>query len=117
MVADRERQIAEKASNRAHAADEKIYERERMEAEMNEMANIEHEYSALSHAQRVQNRLDIEAQIQAKESNARKAKGDQAQAWHGALAAEDDYQRMINYDVAQTRPAPNFARKSTKWFS
>ena len=32
MVADRERQIAEKASNRAHAADEKIYERERMEA-------------------------------------------------------------------------------------
>jgi hypothetical protein len=32
-----------------------------MEAEMNEMANIEHEYSATAHAQRVQNRLDIEA--------------------------------------------------------
>ena len=115
---DRDRQMAQKAQMRQQIADEKIYERQRMEAEMAEMAAIEQEFSAQAHAQSVQNRLDIEAQIQYKESLERKAKEDQAQAWQGALQAEKDYQGMIDYDQAQTRPThPNFARKSTKWFS
>eukprot|EP00227_Mantoniella_beaufortii_P020626 CAMPEP_0197591374 /NCGR_PEP_ID=MMETSP1326-20131121/13039_1 /TAXON_ID=1155430 /ORGANISM="Genus nov. species nov., Strain RCC2288" /LENGTH=473 /DNA_ID=CAMNT_0043156787 /DNA_START=201 /DNA_END=1619 /DNA_ORIENTATION=- len=103
VVVDRDRQMAEKAVHRRIIADEKIVERQRMEAEMADMASIEHEYSAMAHAQAVQNRLDIEAQIQYKESLERKAKEDQAQAWQGALAAEDDYQKMINYDTAQQR--------------
>ena len=116
--ADRERQIAQKARERQLVAEEKILERKRMEAEMAEIAAIENEYQAEAHAQSVQNRLDIEAQIRYKESIDRKAKEDQAQAWQGALQAEQDYQKMIEYDAAQTRPVhPNFARKSTKWFS
>lgn len=115
---DRDRQMVEKAHMRQQIADEKIVERQRMEAEMAQMAAIEHEYSAQAHAQSVQNRLDIEAQIQYKESIETKAKSDQAQAWQGALAAEKDYQNMIDYDAAQTKQTyPNFARKSTKWFS
>lgn len=115
---DRDRQMAQKARARQQVADEKINERQRMEAEMADIAAIEQEYSAHAHAQSVQNRLDIEAQIKYKESIDRKAKEDQAQAWQGALQAEKDYQKMIDYDAAQSRPTyPNFARKSTKWFS
>ena len=115
---DRDRQLAQKAKMRQQIAEEKIYERQRMEAEMAEMAAIEQEYSRQAHAQSIQNRLDIEAQIQYKESIERKTKADAAQAWQGALQAEKDYQKMIEYDAAQSRPThPNFARKSTKWFS
>jgi hypothetical protein len=115
---DRDMQMAQKAQHRQLLADEKIFERQRMEAEIAEMSAMEQEYSAQSHAQRVQNRLDIETQIQYKESIENKAKSDQAQAWQGAILAEKDYQSMIDYDAARSRPNyPNFARKSTKWFS
>lgn len=114
---DRDRQIAEKDAKRQALAAEKMIERERMEREMAEMAAVEQEYSTMLHAQRVQNRLDIEAQIRAKEDAALKEKEEAVQAWEGALLAEEQYQRMINYDATQPKPAPNFNRKSTKWFS
>lgn len=114
---DRDRQIAEKEAKRQYLASEKMLERERMENEMAEMAAVEQEYSTMLHAQRVQNRLDIEAQIRAKEDAAFKEKEEGAQAWEGALLAEEQYQRMINFDATQAKPQGNFGRKSTKWFS
>jgi len=114
---DRERQMAEKEFKRQTLAEEKILERERMEREMAEIASVEQEFSTLLHAQRVQNRLDVEAQIRAKESSTLKEKEEAAQAWEGALLAEEQYQRMIAFDATQPKPQPNFCRKTTKWFS
>ena len=78
---------------------------------------VEEEHKARVHAQRIKNRLDIEAQIQYKDSLARKQKEDARQAWEDALQAEKDYQSMIDFDAAQARPAvPNYGRKSTAWY-
>ena len=115
--ADRQRQLAAKAAKRQMEEEDKMEERKRMEADLADLAIAEEEFNAQVNAVRVQNRLDIETQIQYKDSLDRKAKEEQKQAWEGAMQAERDYQRMIEYDAAQARPAhPNYARKSTQWY-
>ncbi|ACO69456.1 predicted protein [Micromonas commoda] len=115
--ADRERQLAQHAIAREMAAEAKITDKLRMRKELAEMDAVEEEHKARVHAQRMKNRLDIEAQIQYKDSLARKQKEDARQAWEGALQAEKDYQSMIDFDAAQARPAvPNYGRKSTAWY-
>ncbi len=115
--ADRERQLAQHAVAREMAAEAKITDKLRMREEVAEMEAVEEEHKARVHAQRIKNRLDIEAQIQYKDSLARKQKEDARQAWEDALQAEKDYQSMIDFDAAQARPAvPNYGRKSTAWY-
>jgi len=114
---DRDRQMAEMEAKRQQLAEDKILERARMEREMQEISAVEQDFTTMLHAQRVQNRLDIESQIRAKESSKLKEKEEAAQAWEGALLAEAQYQRMISYDGTQPMPKPNFSRKTTKWFS
>jgi hypothetical protein len=107
-----------KAEKRRAFDEEKEYERQRMEAELAEMTALEREYTAQANAQRIQNRLDIEAQIHYKESLQQKKREEAQQAWEGAQQAEKEYQQMIDYDAAQAKPAaPNYARKATKWYS
>ncbi len=116
--ADRQRQLGMKAEKRRAFDEEKEYERQRMEAELAEMTALEREYTAQANAQRIQNRLDIEAQIHYKESLQQKKREEAQQAWEGAQQAEKEYQQMIDYDAAQAKPAaPNYARKATKWYS
>ena len=115
--ADRQRQLAAKAARRQMLEEDKVDERARLERDLAELAVVEEQYKAEVNAVRVQNRLDIEAQIQYKDSLNRKAKEEQKQAWEGAMQAEAHYQRMIERDAQMERPAqPNYARKSTQWY-
>jgi hypothetical protein len=117
VYADRERQLAAKAARRAAAAEDKVEERRRMEEEMAEMRVAEEDHGARVNAVRVQNRLDIEAQIQYRDSMAAKMKEEQRRQWESSMRAEADYQRMIENDQRRANPAtPSYARRSTAWF-
>jgi len=83
--ADRQRQLAAKAAKRQMEEEDKMEERKRMEADLADLAIAEEEFNAQVNAVRVQNRLDIETQIQYKDSLDRKAKEEQKQAWEGAM--------------------------------
>ena len=114
---DRQRQLAAKAARRQMREEDKVDERARLERDLAELAVVEEQYKAEVNAVRVQNRLDIEAQIRYKDSLNRKAKEEQKQEWEGAMRAEAHYQRMIERDAQMERPAkPNYARKSTQWY-
>ena len=115
--ADRQRQLAAKAARRQMREEDKVDERARLERDLAELAVVEEQYKAEVNAVRVQNRLDIEAQIRYKDSLNCKAKEEQKQEWEGAMRAEAQYQRMIERDAQMERPAkPNYARKSTQWY-
>ena len=117
VYADRERQLAAKAARRVAAAEDKADERRRMEEEMAEMRVAEEDHGAQVNAVRVQNRLDIEAQIQYRDSMAAKKKEEQRRQWESSMRAEADYQRMIENDQRRVNPAtPSYARKSAAWF-
>jgi hypothetical protein len=117
VFADRERQLAAKAAQRAAAVEDKIEERRRMEHEMAEMAVAEEDHNAQLNAFRVQNRLDIEAQIQFRDCMANKKREEQKRQWESSMRAEADYQRMIENDQRRANPAtPNYARKSAAWY-
>ena len=117
VFADRERQLAAKAARRLVAVEDKAEERRRMEVELAEIAVAESEHSAALNAVQVQNRLDIEAQIRYRDSIAAKQKEEKRRQWESSMRAEADYQRMIENDQRQVKPAtPNYARKSTAWF-
>ena len=88
-----------------------------IEEEMAEMRVAEEDHGAQVNAVRVQNRLDIEAQIQYRDSMAAKKKEEQRRQWESSMRAEADYQRMIENDQRRANPAtPSYARKSTAWF-
>jgi hypothetical protein len=117
VFADRERQLAAKAARRLVAVEDKAEERRRMEVELAEIAVAESEHSAALNAVQVQNRLDIEAQIRYRDSIAAKQTEEKRRQWESSMRAEADYQRMIENDQRQVKPAtPNYARKSTAWF-
>lgn len=117
VFADRERQLAAKAARRELAAEDKAEERRRMEVEMAEMAVAESDHAAALNAVQVRNRLDIEAQIQYRDSMAAKQKEEQRRQWESSMRAEADYKRAIENDQRQSKPAtPNYARKSTAWY-
>jgi len=117
VFADRERQLAAKAARRELAAEDKAEERRRMEVEMAEMAVAESDHAAALNAVQVRNRLDIEAQIQYRDSMAAKQKEEERRQWESSMRAEADYKRAIENDQRQSKPAtPNYARKSTAWY-
>lgn len=118
VAADRERQIAEHKAAIAHAQAEKLVERERMQEELKVVAGIEQEYQLKLRAERMQHRLDIEAQMLAKEASKLKAREEAHFEFLGAKDAEEDYNRYIRIDALKPKEVvPNFGRKSTKWFS
>ena len=117
VCADRERQLAAKAARRMAAAEDKAEERRRMEEELAELRVAEEDHGAQVNAVQVQHRLDIEAQIQYRDSMAAKKKEEQRRQWESSMRAEADYQRMIENEQRRANPAtPSYARKSVAWF-
>ena len=88
-----------------------------MEEELAELRVAEEDHGAQVNAVQVQHRLDIEAQIQYRDSMAAKKKEEQRQQWESSMRAEADYQRMIENEQRRANPAtPSYARKSVAWF-
>mmetsp|Transcript_49793 Transcript_49793/g.92777 ORF Transcript_49793/g.92777 Transcript_49793/m.92777 type:complete len:485 (-) Transcript_49793:168-1622(-) len=114
VLVTREAQIQEKMELSALAAQERAYEREKLKSEMDRIAKQEEEYTHMVRMQRVQNQMDIEAQIRQKENLKAKAKMEQVRAHEGAMAAEGMYQTMIANH--QEEPSRWFGRKATKWY-
>mmetsp|Transcript_19661 Transcript_19661/g.63889 ORF Transcript_19661/g.63889 Transcript_19661/m.63889 type:complete len:488 (+) Transcript_19661:3-1466(+) len=115
---DRQRQLANKEHMKVVAAEEKMLERMRMQEESRVIAGIEQEYQLQLKADRLANRMDLEAQMRAKDALKQKSKDELEREFLGAQQAEKNYQAYIAKDAEQPRQVQAFyGRKSTKWFS
>mmetsp|Transcript_6490 Transcript_6490/g.22834 ORF Transcript_6490/g.22834 Transcript_6490/m.22834 type:complete len:434 (+) Transcript_6490:456-1757(+) len=118
VVADRRRQAAERLQAMQVSHAEKQAERERLQQEMDIVAKIEQDYQLKLRAERLQHRLDVEAQMRAKEAAKIKQKEEARLEFLGAREAEQQYLENIQKDAQKPKEVqPYFGRKTTKWYS
>lgn len=114
VLVTRDAQVQEKAKLGAISAQEHAYERAKLKAEMERVAKIEEEYTHMVRMQRVQNQMDIVAQIRQKENLKAKEKLEKERNHASQRQAEAMYQQMIANH--QEEPVRWFGRKGLNWY-
>jgi thioester reductase-like protein len=75
---------------------------------------VEEEYTHREHMKRVQNQMDIVAQIRTNENKNAKQKLEKARAIEGAHEAESTYMSMVN--AHHEEPVRWFGRRAVQWY-
>jgi len=114
VLKTREAQIAEKAWLSERAQKEQQFEREHLANEMSRIAGQEDEYTHMVHMQRLQNMIDIQAQMRQKENTKAKERLEGVRAQEGVQAAEKAYMDMVTNDTSE--PPRWFGRKKHTWY-
>jgi len=115
VLEERAMQLEDKAIRAQREAEEKLLVRERAEVENQQMAEMEVVMKERDRVAKMQQRLDIQAQIWAKEQ---KAATDQEQKWREAQAAHEAEARYLGV-VKQVEDMPareDYRRKKVEWY-
>ena len=124
VLATRKSQVEEHEQQKTAAFNEKMADRARLAVEKEEMDRLAKENAERSYRLKVQNRADIEAQMQAREQRKRQTAEEAKREYRQAMLTEQAYQAAISSDVKATYERasaaeykPSYGRKSTPWFS
>ncbi|CAG9462400.1 unnamed protein product [Pedinophyceae sp. YPF-701] len=116
VLAVRQDQVDEHLAEQRAAYEAKMAERQRLDAEMDELAAREGDARYRQQLSRLANRLDLEAQVNfKKERNALAAELEAAARAH-AVKAEKEYLEMVE-KVSKVEPNVWHGRRAHKWFS
>ena len=117
VLATRKRQVAEHD-------EEMMADRARLVEEKAQMDRRAREDAERSYRLKVQNRADIEAQMQAREEKKQQAAMEAKREYRQAMLAEQAYQSAIAEDIKKTyerasaaEHRPSYGRKTSNWFS
>jgi len=107
-------QVKDRLKYREIAAADLHHERALLKSEMARVQKVEEEYTHREHMKRVQNQMDIVAQIRQKENVRSKEKLEKERAIAGAKEAENVYMSMVN--AHQQEPVRWFGRRAVQWY-
>uniref|UniRef100_A0A7S0N3H2 Cilia- and flagella-associated protein 53 n=1 Tax=Pyramimonas obovata TaxID=1411642 RepID=A0A7S0N3H2_9CHLO len=114
VLETRQAQIDEKVWLNERAMKEQAHERAHMASEMHRIAEQEKEYTHMVHMQRLQNMIDIQAQMRQKENMKAKERMEAERAQMGVQEAERVYMNMVMNDTSE--PPRWFGRKKHTWY-
>ena len=116
VYATRAAQLEEKMILRRMLDEDKRRERGRLESELAAARDAEHAFQEEMARARMQMRLDIEAQIRAKQVQRQKVKEEAKEEFAAAQVAEAQYQATIAQVYALEPPSRKFGVKEAQWF-